>query len=427
LENPRFGAKRLYRDAGSIAASNIANASLGVVFWALAAKTVPPDTLGIMTAVLAVILSTSVVVASGIGDAYSALLPAVGTARAQLYRKGQRLLWCLAFGSGVCAAIATTISLPQVRGSVGVGVLVIVGILAWSAVSLQNSTMVALGRARWMPATNVATSLAKIAVFPLLMAAVGWHAVELSFVISAVAIVLVVQPLIQRVVDSGQDLPSATMPELGAASAFNGFVAQTIAASALSFGMITLTPFLVTAFAGPRQGALFALALTIVQALDYVCAALATALIVHASSTPEQGATMARAILIRTVLIASAGSLAIVALTPLALGMLNREYGAMGARGVIAALCAGCVVRSVFTVWASLQKSRRSMKMPLIINALSAAILLAVLPHLCADFGALGGAIALLLAQTALSLGAVAYVLSGRRGSSARRGSAQAA
>jgi O-antigen/teichoic acid export membrane protein len=425
----RFGIKRLYRDAASIAFSNVANAVLGVAFWAVAARIVAPESLGVMTAVLAVIVSVGVVVASGVGDAYSALLPAVGAARPDLYRRGQRLFLVLAAVGGGGGAVGTIMLLAEVRGSIAVGVMVAIGILGWSAVTLQNSVLVALGRAKWLPATNISTSAAKIALLPLLAATVAWHVVELSFVISAVAIVVVLRPIILRVIDSDKDLPQATMPENLAVRTFSKFVPQTMAASALSFGTITLTPFLVTAFAGPRQGALFALALSMVQALDYVCAALAASLIVHAASAPEHGATMARAILIRTLLVATVGSVAIVVLAPVALETLNSEYGAMGAKHVIAALCVGAIIRSVFMVWASLQKARRKLKMPLAINAVAASILLAIMPHLCANYGAMGGALALLLAQSVLSAGAAAHVLiSYRRGGLANRnGSAQAA
>src|SRR4051812_11068222 len=83
---PRFGAQRLYRDAASLASSSVANALLGVAFWALAAKLFPPEQLGVMTAVLAVIVSVGIVVATGVGDAYTAFLPAAGADRSMLYR-----------------------------------------------------------------------------------------------------------------------------------------------------------------------------------------------------------------------------------------------------------------------------------------------------------------------------------------------------
>ena len=425
----RFGLTRLYRDAGSIASSNIANAVLGLAFWAVAARIIPPESLGVMTAVLAVIVATSVVVASGFGDAYAAILPAIGAARPRLYRRGQRKFFLIAAIVGLAAAAATTVSLAEVRGSVAVALLVAAGILAWATLTLQNATLVALGRARWLPAANIATSLVKIALLPLLAVTIAWHAIELSFAISAVLVAIVLAPAIRRVVDVDADLPQATMDEQSANHMFGRFALQTTAASALSFGVITLTPFLVTAFAGSRQGALFALALTIVQALDYVCAALAASLVVHAASAPEHDSEMARAIFIRVLLVATLGSLVIVPLAPVALHALNPQYGEMGALVVIAALCGGAIVRSVFTVWASLQKARRNMAMPLAVNAISAAIVLALMPVMCRIEGAFGGALVLLLAQTILSAGAIAHILiSYRRGRSINpQGPAQAA
>src|SRR5713226_3084251 len=92
----RFGAKRLYRDAGSMASSTVVNAVLGTAFWAVAASTIPPERLGVMTAVLSVILATSMILATGVGDAYTALLPAAGIARPRLFRHGQRTFGTMA-------------------------------------------------------------------------------------------------------------------------------------------------------------------------------------------------------------------------------------------------------------------------------------------------------------------------------------------
>src|SRR5882757_4875757 len=130
-QRTRFGAQRLYRDAGSMATSSVASAVLGAAFWALAAKLFPPDELGVMTAVIAVITAMGVVVAAGVGDAYTALLPAVGNARRRLYRRGQRVFWGIASIGGLIAGVATVVLLPQVRGSVGVALLVAFGILIW--------------------------------------------------------------------------------------------------------------------------------------------------------------------------------------------------------------------------------------------------------------------------------------------------------
>lgn len=413
----RFGAARLYRDAGSMASSSVANAALGMVFWAMAAKMFAPERLGVMTAVLAVIVSVGVVVASGIGDAYTALLPAAGPGRPQIFRRGQRLFVGAALICGVGAAVATISWLKEVRGSIGVAVLVLVGVLAWSALTLQNSTLVALGRARWLPAANIAASLGKIALLPLLAVNWAWHSVEMSFVAAAVLIVVILRPTIVKLVDTGNDLPVAPTGDEITIRRFDRFVVQTGLSSALSIGLVNVTPFLVTVFSGPVQGAIFSLSVSIVQALDFLGAALVVSLVVHASSAPEQAAAMARAILIRVVALATVGGAALVLIAPRALHLLNSHYNASATTAVISVLAFGTVFRCTYMVWAGLQRARRNMKWPLIFNSLCAVVLLGSMPILCGRYGAVGGGLALFLGQLVLLTGIGGHLVHSRRSS----------
>jgi O-antigen/teichoic acid export membrane protein len=398
-----------------MASSSVVNAVLGAAFWALAAKRFPPHELGVMTAVMAVIVSTGVVIASGIGDAYTALLPAVGAACPRLYRRGQRAFWVIASVSGLGAAAGTVLFLTEVRGSIGVAVMVAFGTVVWSLVNVQSSAVVALGRARWLPVVNTATGVCKIALLLLLAATLHWHAVELSFVIATTAMVVLLRPAILRVINTATDLPAATLSEDAAMRMFNGFFAQSVASSGLNFGVLMLSPFLVTAISGPEQGALFALALSIVQVLDLIGVAMAVSLVVHASGSPEAAWTMARAVLLRTVALTVAGAVALIALAPTALRLLDPAYGAMGATGVIATMCAVCVIRTVYTVWSGLQRARRNIKVPLRFNLVFAVAVPALLFVFCPGYGALGGGLAILLAQSALSCAATAHLIVNHR------------
>lgn len=405
----RFGAKRLYRDAGSMAATSAANAALGIAFWGIAAIMFPPEKLGIMTAVLAVIMSTGAVLAAGIGDAYSALLPAVGDARPGLYRRGQRQFYGLSLISAILAATATTHWLAEVRGSVAVGILVVLGTLASATTNLQYSTLVSLGRARWLPVVSIAASVGKIALLLLLAFTLKWHSIELSVVISAAIVAVILRPMIGRMINSGSDLPPSVMPEALATRTFDKFVAQMIVSSALTVGLFNVTPFVVTVFSGPAQGALFSLSLSVVLVLDLVGGAMAMSLTVHASSAPDGAAAMARATLIRAVALVGVGAVAAVVIAPLALRLVEPAYGELGVTAVIAVLSTGAVLRTIYYVWSGLQRSRRNMRVPLILNAIAATVVVSILPGLCRSYGALGGAVSLLLAESALIAGVVGH------------------
>jgi hypothetical protein len=77
--------------------------------------------------------------------------------------------------------------------------------------------------------------------------------------------------IIGRLIASGDDLPAATVPSQLSAGTLNKFVAQTIVSSGVIMGVFLVTPFLVSVFADTKQGALFALSLSIVQGLGRLC------------------------------------------------------------------------------------------------------------------------------------------------------------
>nr|WP_313775626.1 hypothetical protein [Mycobacterium sp.] len=394
--------------------SAIGNAILGIAFWAVAAKAFSPHDLGVMTAVLAVIMSTGVVAATGIGDSYTALLPAVGDHRPQFYRRGQRLFLVLAAIGATAAGLGTVTLLSEVYGSIAVGALVAIGTIVWAATTLQNSTLVALGRASWLPAANLALSAGKLALLPLLAVMISWHPLELSVVATAVVVVAVLGSRITRIVDSGEQLPASTIPGGLSVRRFYSFVGQTTLSSALTMGLFLVSPFLVTVWSTPSEGALFALSLSVVQALDLLGAALSTSLVVHASSHPDQAAAMARSVLIKAVLLSVVGAALLIAVAPVALRLLNPLYGEMGAASVIATLAVGTICRLVYQVWSALQRARRKMVAPLALTVVSAAVLLLSMPTLCAAHGAVGGAQALLLAQLAMIVGIGIHFLASR-------------
>lgn len=415
LDTARFGAQRLYRDAGAMATSSVASAILGAAFWALAAILFPPRELGVMTAVMAVITSTGVVVASGIGDAFTALLPAVGSGRPGVYRRGLRVFWLIAVAAGAIAGVITILTLQQVRGSLTVAAMVAFGIVVWSLVNVQSSAAVALGRARWLPAANTVAGICKVALLPVLAAALHWHAVELAFIIATTGLVIVLGTAIARVMRSTDEQLPASLSEEAALGMFNGFFAQSMASSGLNFGVLTLSPFLVTSLAGPEQGALFALALSVVQLLDLMSMSMAVSLVVHASSTPEAAWSMTKGVLGRALALTCVGSVVLIAAAPAALKFIDPRYAALGATGVVATLSAVCVIRAVYTVWSGLQRARRSIKVPLQFNVVFAVALPLLLVAVCGEHGALGAALAVLFAQVLLSAAAGVHLLTNRR------------
>jgi O-antigen/teichoic acid export membrane protein len=316
--------------------------------------------------------------------------------------------------SASLAALGTVRWLDDVHGSVSVGILVVFGVAVWAVTNLQTSTLIALGRASWLPGVNIAISSVKLVLLPLFAVTVAWNPLEVAFVAAAFVVIVALRPRIVRIIDSGEDLPPSKIPGGIGVRDFYRFVGQTTVSSALTMGLFLVSPFLVTVWSNPSQGALFSLSLAIVQSLDLIGAALSTSMVVHASSSPEDAGAMARATLVKAVLVSLVGAIMLIAAGPAVLRLLNAEYGNLGANAVIATLAVGTICRLVYQVWSGLQRARRSMRAPLILNIVSAVALLGFMPVLCNERGALGGALALLLAQLTMLAGIGIHFLAGK-------------
>jgi O-antigen/teichoic acid export membrane protein len=391
----RYGAQRLFRDAGWMTGATVGSAVFGAAFWALAARIYPPSQMGVATAIIAVINAVGSVVASVAGDPYTALFPAVGSGRLRIYRLGRRRQWLLSSVAGLVSGIAVISLLSEVRGSLAVGALVAVGAVVWTSSVVQYRTLIAVGQARLTPASNILTSFGRVLLLPVFIIAVGWHSVELAFITSAAIVVGIFIRPISRFISSPDSLSAeATISEEEAVSSFKRLSTQMVTNAALAWGPPLLAPFLVSAIAGPTQGAFFALCLTFAQLIDIVTAAMSWSLAVHASSQPEQSRSMARTVLIRMLAIAALGFVCLFLVVPVVLPFLNPQYGGMKIREVIVLLCAASIVRCFYQVWSDLQLSRRKMSQPVVVNIVSAITLFALMPLFASNYGAVGGAMA---------------------------------
>jgi hypothetical protein len=378
----------------------------------------PPSKLGVQTALLSAFTAPAIVVASGVGDAFTSLLPAALGTRLAIVRRGYRLALAMSALGGLVVAVTAMVALPEVHGSIVAGAAVLIGTVIWALFTVPDSALTSLGRAHWLPFENAGVSIAKIGLLPALAAVALGLPLVVATLIPAVAAVAVIAPRVHgfaRSADARAPQVAAGEPAL-AVRQLNALTRRTTASVALTLGALTLLPFVVTAVAGPAQGAVFALCLSITQSLDFVASALGVSLVVHGSARRSEAAHMARIVLLRSVVIVGAGALALVLIAGPVLRAMNPAYIALRGVEVITILAAASVVRTVFVTWSALQRARRAYRPILVLNSLGAVTLYTTLPAFCSHWGAVGAASALGVAQGVLSLGAAVHTFAATRG-----------
>jgi O-antigen/teichoic acid export membrane protein len=266
-------------------------------------------------------------------------------------------------------------------------------------------------RAHWLPVENGTVSVAKIALLPLAILVGIGHPVIVATLIPSVLAIAVLFPQVTRLARVPQPRTEPIVAVAGSLGELPRLVRRTTTSVALSLGTLTVTPFIVTAAAGPSQGAVFSLSLSVVQSLDFVGAALGVSLVVHASTAADQSGDMALAVFKRTAAVVGLGAAALIAVSPLVLRALNPRYVTLRGAEIITILAVGSFVRCVYVIWAALQRARRQMRALLMLNAVAATSVLATMAPVAHHWGAVGAALVIAAAQVILSAGAALHLM----------------
>lgn len=379
-------------------------AAVGFVFWIVAALRVPPELLGADAALISVFTAAAAVTSSGIGSAMVVMLPVAGTQRPGLVRVAYLATVGFGLAAGLIAGTVVATVLPVAGVPAGVLVaLVALMTTVWAVFNVQDQVLTGLNAARWTLFLNGPANLGKLLLTVLLtlpLLAVSHAVVVATVVPAAVAVLVTVTWLVPRLLRRAP-VPAATAEQLDGVAwlgALRSFAVRDTAAIGLLLGVGLLVPFLVTVLAGPVSGALYALAYQISVALDLVTTGVATALAKNSSGARSTGIGLSGRLVGQVLVVVAVAAVAITAATPLAFGLLGRDYDPAQATLVVALLSLGCVVRSPYGIWSSLMRAHQRVTPVLIANASAAVVLVALVLVLVPVAGPAGAPGAMLVA-----------------------------
>jgi O-antigen/teichoic acid export membrane protein len=403
----------MYIDAFALVGTAALTAVVGLAFWAVAARVMPPERLGVDTALVSLVTAAASACAVGTGNAFTAILPVAGSRAVARLRQGYRLVLITSLVVGTLAGgAAWTLLRPGVHGVLTAAV-VTCSVVVWSLFVVQDLALTGMGRATWLPWENVGVSLAKLALLPLLVG-VSAHPVLLATVLpSAVAVGVVSGMVVPWTAGRRSALvpPASTREPDRGVQAMREFAVRDSVANALSLGVLLLLPFLVTAMAGPAEGAVFGICLAIAQGLDLVSAGTGVSLTVHAADRPSEALRMTVAIWRRVALLVAVGAVALSMLARFALPLLGDAYVERGGVTVIIVLAVTSVIRTVFILWTSLQRALQRTAVLLRVNIGFACTVLPLVVLLAHRWGAVGAAVGLAVAQCVFTGGILIRLL----------------
>lgn len=346
-------------------------ALVGVAFWAVAARSVPPAKLGLSTAVISAFTAAAVIAATGVSNAFLAMVPIAGRAQSRLLRHGYLIVTCACLVTGAIAGAVAAMAVPDIGTPAWTMLSITVTSALWGLFTVQDSVLIALGKARWLLAENVPVSLLKLGMLPVLAVLFGEssHPVVVATAVPALLAVVVVSGFViprqvrraeaEREADPDADPRSAQEWMDQHTVEFRLFAVRDGAASAMNLGLFMFLPFLVTAAAGAVEGAVFALCLQISNAMDLFTAGVGISLTTAVASDHAAGPRAARAMWKRLVRIVGAVAIAVMIGAPVLLWAFGQTYLQHNGWLIVVILAFGSLMRTSFEVWTALLRALR--------------------------------------------------------------------
>lgn len=299
-------ARSLTRNAFALALNALGTASLGMLFWVIAARLYPEVRLGQDSAMVSAMLLLAAVSELNLGMAIPRFLP-------QLGRRSARAVLAAYGLSGVSALIVSSVvvlvvpkvskSLHFLGGSWELAGLLCAAVILWNVFALQDAVLTALRRSSWIPLENAIFGVAKIGLMVWWVSSSLHHPVFLSWVVPMVVMLLPVNfALFRWALPNHARFAPAEESQFIRSAGRRGlvrFLALDYLASLLLQGATSLMPLVVVATLGAEQNAYFYIAYQISGAIDQLAHNVGLSLTVEGSFDEQALARLTRHAFVR--------------------------------------------------------------------------------------------------------------------------------
>lgn len=316
----------LHSSANALIVSTVVTSVAGLAFWAVAARSLSAEMVGIGTALVSVLTLLANLATLGLRNGLVRFLPEAGVS-------SRRLVTGSFVACSLAAIVLSGIFLlgqPWWAGQLGflresaLTVMAFTGsTVVWMLFVLQDHVLIGLRKSTWVPAKNLAYSIGKIVALPAVAALSTW-AVLGATVLPAVVAVVVVGLMVHRFTRHEGDGRRSVTPVLLRQ------IVRFAAADQIAWMVWLATPQVLTLIVlhlrGAEASAYYYMANMIGYSLYLITSNIGSALIAESAHSPENAPTYARTAVVHSLrLVLPLAALGVIA-GPFALRLLGEDY-----------------------------------------------------------------------------------------------------
>ena len=357
-------------DSLALAASSVITGLLGLVFWATAARHYSVAEVGRGSAVVSSATMLCTLANLSLGGMYERFLPLAGHRARRLLASGSVLVFVLALIFGTAFVVLAPTSQILTTSTERVAFPFFVAVL--SAFALQDNLLTGLRVARWAAVKNVFHAGSKLVLLVALgVTASGFSIAVASIVPAALAAVVVTVWVFRRGLRDPVYRRDPTLPPNRELAQFFGSTYGLTVIASLAPLMI---PLIVVNQLGTESNGYFTVAWTLVTAIMMLMSVVVGPYITEAAADPERlyASTRRFIVLLSAVALGGAGFLLVGA--PVLLGFFGADYGEQGSE--LVRLMAGSIALAVVsTLYGALARIRRRLALAVVMQVISALVL----------------------------------------------------
>ncbi|MCZ2803719.1 hypothetical protein O2W18_01210 [Modestobacter sp. VKM Ac-2983] len=316
-------------NALALMTSTVFTGVLGLVFWIVAARVLPPTAVGQASSALSAITFLAGLAQLNIISVLLRFVPGAGRTTGTFIARA----YGLALAAALVAALVF-VALGFGREILGEGWLVgaffVAGTLCYALFLVQDGALTSLGAAVWVPLENLLAGALRVGMlFALVPISTRWGALGALVVPTFVAVAVVNTYVFRRLVPR-HEAKATTSAELDWRS-MRGFVAGDYAASALGSCVSLLPPVLVASQLGSEAAAYFYIPWFIGVSFGTLVWSIAMAFVVEYAGDASTFERLMRRSFRLTALVSVSACVVVVLGAPLLLSLLGSDYADEGA------------------------------------------------------------------------------------------------
>jgi len=386
----------LYRNGYALMLSSATTSALGLLYWALAARSYNPVALGLNTAAISAVIFLAGVSQLSLNGVLLRFI-------SQADRMTHRLVG-VSYGISALLAIPACLifffgldwwapSLHSFLNDPWKLVFFILATITWSIFVLQDSAFAGLRQAIWVPLENTFFALAKIGLLILFIELIPQYGIFASWVIPVILTLLPVNLYIfTRLIPRHIVISQNTQTSLQLRQVLE-YIGGNYLGSLFFLAYTTLIPILVTEVSGPAANAHFFLPWTIISSLQLVSINMTMSLTVEASREQDKAEVYGRRVLLHVFKILGPIILIILLGAPYIMRIFGEEYAVEGTT-LLRILALGLLPHMLISLAISLARVKNQPRIIFITQATLCVLVLGSSYLLLPDLGINGVGIA---------------------------------